>query len=87
MKPPGTVISQGHKRVTRQKEEHFTLATLTPLNSGFTPIISNYAFHRSDRFAANYNKLRTLFKTPYIKIMQMTNYNDGTQVIKKQIWF
>jgi hypothetical protein len=85
MKPPGTVVSQGHKTVTRrQKEQYFTLATC-PLNSGFSPIISNQAFHRSARITATYKKLRTLLKTPYIKTMQMTNHNDGTQVIKKRI--
>jgi len=71
MKPPGTVISQGHKTVTRrQKEQYITIATLTPLNSGFSPIISNRAFHRSARITATYKKLRTLLKTPYIKTMQ-----------------
>jgi len=89
MKPSGTVVSQGHKRVTvdKRKSTFFTLATLTPLNSGFSPIISSQAFHRSAIITANYTKLRTLLKTPYIKTMQMTNYNDGTQVINKRIWF
>jgi len=67
MKPPSTVVSQGHKTVTRrQKEQYFTLATLTQLNSGFPPIISNQAFHHNARITATCKKLRTLLKTPYI---------------------